>query len=137
VHVRYVCIAQFIMSYLIHALHSVWRTIYFIPHIFSCCLEKHLHVLFGDDRKSTSGGCFFVLVCPNLSPWGQVWSYLTCYECFCIHCHLACFFCFYVLFFFNIKKKLGEKMRNFIFSFDSLSDIACVFALYLSSLCID
>jgi hypothetical protein len=26
------------------------------------------------------------------------------------------------------KKKLGEKMQNFIFSFDSFSDIACVFA---------
>jgi hypothetical protein len=44
------------------------------------------------------------------------------------------FFCLLV---FN-KKKMGEKMRNFFFSsFDSFSDIACVFAKYLSSLCID
>jgi hypothetical protein len=34
---------------------------------------------------------------------------------------------FFSLLVFN-KKKLGEKMRNFIFSFDSFSDIACVFA---------
>jgi hypothetical protein len=29
---------------------------------------------------------------------------------------------------FQQKKKMGEKMQNFIFSLDSFSDIACVFA---------
>lgn len=40
----------------------------FYPHIFSCCLEKLLQVLFGDDRKSTSSGCFSIWVILNLSP---------------------------------------------------------------------
>jgi hypothetical protein len=38
---------------------------------------------------------------------------------------------FFYLFFFNIKKKkkkIGEKLEIFIFSFDSFSDIACLFA---------
>jgi hypothetical protein len=37
---------------------------------------------------------------------------------------------FSVIFFVNKKEKekLGEKMQNFIFYFDSFSDIACVFA---------
>jgi len=34
------------MSYLIHALHSIWRTFLFYPHIFSGFLEKHLQILF-------------------------------------------------------------------------------------------
>jgi hypothetical protein len=29
---------------------------------------------------------------------------------------------------FQQKKKIGEKVRNFFFSFDSFSDNACVFA---------
>jgi len=42
----------------------------------------------------------------------------------------------FLLFF--IKKKMGEKMHNFIFFiFDRFSDIACIFTWYLSSLCID
>jgi hypothetical protein len=44
----------------------------FIPIVFSCCLEKLLQVLFGDDRKSTSGSYFSILVILNLSPWGRV-----------------------------------------------------------------
>jgi hypothetical protein len=40
----------------------VWWTIYFIPHIFSCCLENFFQVLFGDDKKITSGCYFSVLV---------------------------------------------------------------------------
>jgi hypothetical protein len=35
--------------------------------MFSYCLEKLLKVLFGDDKKSTSGCCFSVLVFANLS----------------------------------------------------------------------
>jgi hypothetical protein len=30
--------------------------------------------------------------------------------------------------FHNNKKKMGENMQNFFFSFDGFSDIACVFA---------
>jgi hypothetical protein len=43
---------------------------------------------------------------------------------------------FYVLVF-NKKKKLGRRCGILFFSFDSFSDIACAFAWYLSSLCID
>jgi hypothetical protein len=35
---------------------------------------------------------------------------------------------FFYLIFQQTKKKLGEKMQSFIFSFDSFSDIACVFS---------
>jgi hypothetical protein len=48
-----------------------------------------------------------------------------------VHLFLSSMFLLYFcLFFFNILKKkyLGKKMKNFIFSFDSFSGIACVFA---------
>jgi hypothetical protein len=35
------------------------------------------------------------------------------------------------------KKKLGRRCGTLFLSFDSFSDIACVFARYLISLCID
>jgi hypothetical protein len=34
----------------------------YLPHISHVALEKILQVLFGDDRKSKSGDCFFVSV---------------------------------------------------------------------------
>jgi len=47
------------------------------------------------------------------------------------------FFCF-IVFKIKKKKKFGVKMQNFFsFFFDKFSDIVCVFAWYLSSLCID
>jgi len=42
------------------------------PPISLVVFEKILQVLFGDERKSTSGGCFSVLVILILSPYGQI-----------------------------------------------------------------
>jgi hypothetical protein len=67
----------------------------------------------------------------------QLWSFtslsLPCMLILWCYFHIACF-CFY---FFKTKKKLGENAGNFIFSFLGMSDIACIFAWYLNSLCIN
>jgi hypothetical protein len=54
------CIVCYVISY--SCLAFCLRNHLFYPHILSCCLEKLLQVIFGDDRKSKSGGCFSVLV---------------------------------------------------------------------------
>jgi hypothetical protein len=74
--------------------------------------ETSVDIFLGMAVKSTSGGCFSVLVFLNLSPWGHVWFYLTCgTRCyFMFHKHILC--CFSVSFF--NKKKMGEKMWSFI-----------------------
>jgi len=40
-----------------------------------------------------------------------------------------CFFTIEACFYLFLLKKMGEKIQNFIFSFDSFSDIACFFCL--------
>jgi hypothetical protein len=112
-------------------------TIFVLSPIFSCCLEeKFLRIFDGDDRKSTSGICFYILVIPNLAlrP-GLLLPYMLGLDSLSfLHKHV---FVVFLSFFFSIKKKkkkLGEKMQNFFF--DSFSDIACLFASYLNLLCI-
>jgi hypothetical protein len=46
-------------------------------------------------------------------------------RCFCVYFHLACFCCFS---FHLKKKKIGGEDAEFLFSFDSFTDIAFVFA---------
>jgi hypothetical protein len=137
VQVKYVCISLFIMSYLIHVLHSVWGTILVYPHIFSCCLEKFLQILFGDDRKSTSGCWFSVLV--NSKPF--VWICLILSHML-VFVHLfssSMFLLFFCLLFqhnfFLKKKNLGRRCGNFIHFLLIAFQILHVFLLDTSNHC--
>jgi len=56
---------------------------------------------------------------------------------FLFHKHVFVVFVLCLIFQQKKKKKLGRTCGIFIFSFDRFSDIAWVFAWYLSSLCID
>jgi hypothetical protein len=136
VHVRYVCIASFIMSYLIHALHFVWGTGYFIPHIFSCCLEKHLHIFFwGWQLKHVGRLLFYLGISKPLSMrTGLALPYMLGIDVISFSISMSLlFFCLI----FQQKKNWGRRCGILFFSFDSFSDIACVFAWCLSSLHID
>jgi hypothetical protein len=82
---------------------------YFIPIVFSCCLEKLLQVLFGDYRKRTSSGCFSFLVILNLSlRTGLILPHMLGLVSVVLLLKHD-----FILFF--KKKKMGEKMQNFIF----------------------
>jgi len=104
----------------------------FYPHIFSCCLEKLLHVLSGDDRESTS-----LLFClGNFKPLSLrsvlLLSYMLGLDVISfLHKHVFVVFLF--IFFSTIKKKkLGEKMHNFYFIFFIAFQILHVFLPYIS-----
>jgi hypothetical protein len=59
VHVRYVCIALFILSCLVYALHSIWGIIYFLsPYFLLLSWENFGKYFVGMTKKSTSGLLF-------------------------------------------------------------------------------
>jgi hypothetical protein len=73
---------------------ACYGTIFLSLYSFSCCLENFLQVFHRDDRQSTSGNCFSILVQVNLSPWGQVCPYPTCLDWLSflfLLCMLICF----------------------------------------------
>jgi hypothetical protein len=96
-----------------------WNHCYLPP----ISLERILQVLSGEDRKSTSGDCFSVLETLILHRFD-----------FALHASFMMLFPYsmFLLLFKKKKKKLGRKCGFFFFffffSFDSFSDIACVFA---------
>jgi hypothetical protein len=116
VHVRYVCIALFILSYRTHALHSVWRTVYFIP-IFSLFVLRNIYryFLLGMTVEARRAAAFLSWYFLNLSPWGQVW--------FTLHAGIRCHFLFhkhvFVVFLFIVfqqkKKYWGEDAELYFF----------------------
>jgi hypothetical protein len=106
VHVRYVCIVLSILSYLIHALHFVWGTVYFIPHIFSCCLEKHLQIFFlGDDSEKHVWRLlfYFGISKPLSMKTGLVLPYMLGLDV--ISFSISMFLLFFYLILFQKKKK--------------------------------
>jgi hypothetical protein len=99
------------MSYLIHALHSVEEPFFSIPIFSLVCLEKLLQTLFGDDKKSTLGSCFSVLVIPNLSLRTDLLlpHMLGLDIISCLHKHVFVVFVSYSSF--NIKNEKNEKIK--------------------------
>jgi hypothetical protein len=84
-----------------------YGTIFSIPIFPLVCLEGILQELNRDDIKSTSSGCFSIMVLSNLSPRGQVCFYVTClyYTILFIVKHIFVF-CFLI-------KKKGIKDAEF------------------------
>jgi hypothetical protein len=81
-------------------------------------LKRTLQVLFGEDRKSMFGNCFFVLVILILHRFDLA-----------LHASLMMIYLYSMfLYVFNKKKNLGEKMLGIFFSFLSMLDFACIFA---------
>jgi len=90
----------------------------YLPPISLVTLERTLQVLFGEDRKSMSGNCFFVLVILTLHMFDLA-----------LHASLMVVYLYsmFLLFFIYIYIYWGRSCRNFIFSFLGMSDIACIF----------
>jgi hypothetical protein len=114
VHVRYVCIALIILPYLIHALHSIWGTIYSIPIFFSYYLENHLQIFFlGWQLKARQAAAFLSWYFQTFHPEGRF--------DFTLHAGTRCHFLFHkhvVVFLFigfQQKKNGGEDVEYFIF----------------------
>jgi hypothetical protein len=103
VHVRYVCIALSILLYLIYDLHFVWGTVYFIPYIFSCYLEKYLQIFFWGWQLKHVGRLLFCLGIskPLSMRTGLVLPYM-----------LKFFFFFSDFLFTKKKKKKKKKKKN-------------------------
>jgi hypothetical protein len=110
---------------------------YSIP-IFSLVILRNICIFFflGWQLKHVRRLLFCLGISKPLSMrTGLALPYMLGNRChFLFHKHAFVFFVLCLIF--QQKKKFGEKMRNFI-SFFSFSDIACAFAWYLSSLCID
>jgi hypothetical protein len=87
--------------------------------LFLLCLEKFLHVIFGEDRKSMPGDCFSVLEILILHRFDLA-----------LHASLMMIYLYSMfLLFLIIKKKLGEKMQGILlFHFLGMLDTACIFA---------
>jgi hypothetical protein len=135
VHVRYVCIAPFIMSYLIHALHSAWGTSYFIPHIFSFYLEKHLQIyIFFMTVKARRGLLFYLSISKPLSMrTGLALLYMLGIDVISFSISMSLlFFCLI----FQQKKNWGRRCGIFIFFFLLIAfQILHVFLLDISVHC--
>jgi hypothetical protein len=110
VHVRYVCIASFIMSYLIYAQHFIWGTFLFYPHIFSRFLQKHSQIFFCGWQLKHVGRLLF---CLDISkPLHEDRFGFTLH--FLFHKHV--FVVFFSVSFFNKKKKIwGEDAELYFF----------------------
>jgi hypothetical protein len=140
VHVRYVCIASFIMSYLIHALHSIWGNVYSIPIFYLVFLRNICRYFFLGWQLKHIGLLLFCLGIskPLSMRIGLVLPYMLGLEVISFSISMSLLF---FLSHFSTKKKknkkLGRRCETLFLSFDSFSDIACVFSWYLSSLCID
>jgi hypothetical protein len=113
VHVRYVCITLFIMSYLIHDLHSVWGIIFSIPKFSLVVLRKFLHVFYGNDRESMSLLFWLSNFVPLFSRVGLILPHMLGLDI--VSFPHSIFLLFLCLFFFSS------------FSFDSFSDIIFFF----------
>jgi hypothetical protein len=126
VNSRYVCIALIIICYIypIFALHSAWGTTFSIRRFSLGCFENFMQVHSRDDRESIS-----LLFCLGIVKPLSLRTSLLLPTCF-----LYTFV--FPLLFFKKKKNWRRRCRIFFF-FYSLSDIVCVFAWYLCSLCIN
>jgi hypothetical protein len=135
VHLRYGCIALFILPYVAYALHSVCRTIYFFIPIFSLvCLEKNLYMYIMGMTEKAHRTAFF---CLGIS------KPLSLRKCLILPHKLGldillfsskhvfvvfCLFFQYIYIYIYIKKKKKKGISCIIFFFDSFSDIARIFS---------
>jgi hypothetical protein len=133
--VRLHCIIYHVISY--SCLAFCLRNHLFYPHIFSCCLEKFLQIFFWGWQIKHVGWMLFCLGISKPLPEDRFDFTSHVRIRFCFFSSLHVFVVFLSIFFQQKKKKCGRRCRIFIFSFDSFIDIVCVFAWYLSSLCID
>jgi hypothetical protein len=72
--------------------------------LFLLCLEKFLHVIFGEDRKSMPGDCFSVLEILILHRFDLA-----------LHASLMMIYLYSMFLLFLITKKKGEKMQGILF----------------------
>jgi hypothetical protein len=87
-----------------------------------------MQVFDGDDGKSTSSGCFFVLVILNLSlRICLILPHMLGLDI--VHFPHSMSLLFFCLIFFNKKIKIRNWGRRciIVFPFDSFSDIICIF----------
>jgi hypothetical protein len=109
VHVRYVCIALSILSYFIHALHSVWGTIYFIPIFSLVILRSFCRYFWGWQLKHVGRLLLCLGISKPLSMWiGLVLSYMLGLDVFSFLSMCLLFFCLSVFKKKKLKKKWGE-----------------------------
>jgi hypothetical protein len=119
--------------YPIFTLHSVWGITFSIPRFSLGCHENFLQVHSRDDRESIS-----LLLCLGISKplslrTGLILPYKLGLDVISFSLSMSLLFFFFIVF---NKKKRGED-AEFLFFEISFSDIVCVFAWYLSSLCIN
>jgi hypothetical protein len=110
----------------------------FYPHVFSYYLEKLMQIFMGMTKKHVERLLFCLGNSKPLSlRSGLLLPYMLGLDIISF-LKKACFCCFSVLFLKKKKKNWGSRCRIlFYFSFDSFSDITCIFAWYLNSLCGD
>jgi hypothetical protein len=132
---RYLCIASFYHCHFFfsYALHSWLERFY--PHYSLVFCRESSAGTYEDDRKSTSGNYFSVLVISNLSMRTGLLlpQMLELDFIFFPNSMFLLFFCY----FFSKKKKWWERCCNICFSFVNFLDITCTFTWFLSSLCCD
>jgi hypothetical protein len=139
-HIRFACIALVspchIFTYALHFRNHIC----FIPKILFCCLEKiSAGILWGWQKKHVRRLLFYLgsseplflrtsLILPRMLGLDIV-SFP--------HSMSLLLFCL-IFFNINIYIYIGGEFIDFLFLFvESFSDITCIFAWYLSSLCID
>jgi hypothetical protein len=110
-----------ILEHQVWLLFSPWHILFalqsrnyycFIPIVFSCCLEKLLQVLFGDDRKRHVGRLLFWL--GNSKPFSLRTGLILPHMLGLVFLPLKLVFTVFIVFHKKNKNKLGEKMQNFI-----------------------
>jgi hypothetical protein len=130
--------ALYWLSYLmdpIFPLHSVWGTTFSIPRFSFGWFENFLQVHSRDDRESKSLLFCLDIIKPLSLMSGLLLSYMLGLTYLLLYVNMFLSFFYFIVF--NKKKNGGIRCRIFIFFSSYFSDIVCVFAWYLSSLCIN